>query len=216
MMNQPNFYEMIGFQSETPEPHHGPPDPPDFDRAAFLLDIDGTLVDIAGRPDEVSVPDETRNLVNDLHARSGGATVLVSGRRIGDLDEFFPDFEGIVIGSHGAERREGGELWQHPAQGSRDLVRLYPDWVRACGGQRAELLFVGGKALLCVVLHYRQPRTGWPEGLKFMQLHRADHARDGFMPAPRGPCLGVRSLFPDDRLASAGRRDADGALALDG
>jgi len=190
MMNQPNFYEMIGFQSETPEPHHGPPDAPDFDRAAFFLDVDGTLVDIAGRPDEVSVPDEIRNLVNELHARSGGATVLISGRRIGDLDEFFPEFEGIVIGSHGAERREGGELWQHPAQGSRDLVRLI-QMVRAWADSEPNLLVE--EKPCSVVLHFRQAPDRMAEGLKFMQCI-ADHA-DGFM-LHRGDM--TAEIYPED------------------
>lgn len=175
-MNEPNFYEMIGFQSDHPEPQHRAPDAPDLDRVALFLDVDGTLVDIAERPDAVSIPATTRSLVNDLHAGTGGATVLISGRRVGDLEGFFPDFEGIVIGSHGAERREDGEHWQHAAHGSHDLERLV-QMIRAWADSEPGLLVE--EKPCSVVLHFRQAPDRMAEGLKFMQCI-ADHA-EGFM-----------------------------------
>jgi len=40
---------------------------------AIFLDFDGTLVDIAPRPDAVTVPDGLAGMLMDLHAMCGGA-----------------------------------------------------------------------------------------------------------------------------------------------
>ncbi|MCU0506706.1 MAG: hypothetical protein MUE82_13265 [Chloroflexi bacterium] len=48
--------------------------------ALLVVDFDGTLVEIAERPDAVTVPGEVRGLLSDLHARTDGATGVVSGR----------------------------------------------------------------------------------------------------------------------------------------
>ncbi|GGH55207.1 trehalose-phosphatase [Frigidibacter albus] len=72
---------------------------------AIFLDFDGTLVDIALRPDAVQVPEGLAEMLMDLHAMCGGALALVSGRAMGELAGFLPRFTGPLIGSHGAESR---------------------------------------------------------------------------------------------------------------
>ncbi|AMY71785.1 trehalose-phosphatase [Frigidibacter mobilis] len=72
---------------------------------AVFLDFDGTLVEIAPRPDAVHVPDGLAEVLMDLHALCGGALALVSGRAMGELAAFLPRFTGPLIGSHGAESR---------------------------------------------------------------------------------------------------------------
>ena len=165
-MTDPDFDEMIGFQSELQEPAFGAPEAPDLDCTALFLDVDGTLVEIAERPDAVLVPDATRTLLRNLHHRTDGATALVSGRRIGDLDQFFPDFEGIIVGSHGAEWRDSGKLWRHSAQDSSDLARLV-QMVRAWSASEPDVLFE--EKPCSVVLHFRQAPDRMAEGLKFME-----------------------------------------------
>lgn len=49
-------------------------------RHALLLDIDGTLLDIAPRPDAVRVPPGLPGLLKSLHAQLGGGLALVTGR----------------------------------------------------------------------------------------------------------------------------------------
>jgi trehalose 6-phosphate phosphatase len=71
----------------------------------LFLDVDGTLLDIAPRPDEVEVPP---TLLDDLAAIDrafGGAVALVSGRPIAELDHLFAPLRLRASGVHGAEFR---------------------------------------------------------------------------------------------------------------
>jgi trehalose 6-phosphate phosphatase len=71
----------------------------------LFLDVDGTLLDIAPRPDEVEV---SATLVDDLAAAEkalGGALALVSGRPIAELDRLFAPLRLCASGVHGAEMR---------------------------------------------------------------------------------------------------------------
>jgi len=59
----------------------GPPLPPLPDgRAALFLDLDGTLIEIAARPDAVVVPPHLPALLARLSAGLGGAVAIVTGR----------------------------------------------------------------------------------------------------------------------------------------
>ena len=74
---------------------------------ALFLDVDGTLLDIAERPDLVQVP---ARLVEDLRrigAALGGALALVSGRAVAWIDQAFRPLRLPVAGQHGAEIRLG-------------------------------------------------------------------------------------------------------------
>jgi trehalose 6-phosphate phosphatase len=80
--------------------------PPPLDRGeALFLDVDGTLLEIAPRPDLVAVPPELPPLLGRLARRQGGALALVSGRRIADVDRLLRPWRGAVAGLHGGERR---------------------------------------------------------------------------------------------------------------
>lgn len=160
-----DFYELIGFRSDHPEPHYGPPDAPRLDRVIIFLNFDGTLVDIVSFPDPVSVPFTTRALVNELHERTGGATVLLSGRSMQDLARFFPDFPGTIIGSHGAEQRIDGKLWQHSAKDSRELAQLVR-MVRGWADSEPDLLVE--EKPCSVVQHFNRAPDRMAEALNFM------------------------------------------------
>ncbi|WP_424814649.1 trehalose-phosphatase [Roseococcus sp. YIM B11640] len=58
-------------------------------RAALLLDIDGTLLEIAPRPDEVVVPPGLRETLAHLHHVLDGAVALVTGRTLSDAERLF-------------------------------------------------------------------------------------------------------------------------------
>jgi trehalose 6-phosphate phosphatase len=76
-----------------------------MNRTAFLLDVDGTLLDIAATPARVIVSARLRSNLGDLLARAGGALALVSGRTIDMLDRLFAPLKAPAIGGHGAEMR---------------------------------------------------------------------------------------------------------------
>ena len=76
--------------------------------AALFLDFDGCLVEIADRPDTITVPDALPGRLARLHDRLGGAVALVSGRDVADLRRYLPDFPGVIAGSHGAEMSMDG------------------------------------------------------------------------------------------------------------
>ena len=72
---------------------------------AFLLDIDGTLLDLAPTPREVWVPPDLAQTLNRLHDKTSGALALVSGRSLNDIDLIFAPAQFPAVGGHGAEMR---------------------------------------------------------------------------------------------------------------
>ncbi|MEP7030121.1 MAG: trehalose-phosphatase [Pseudolabrys sp.] len=77
----------------------------DLKSLALLLDVDGTMIDIAPSPTEVHVSDELQSSLGRLVELTGGALALVSGRPIADLDRLFEPLKLPAIGGHGAEMR---------------------------------------------------------------------------------------------------------------
>jgi trehalose 6-phosphate phosphatase len=77
----------------------------DLRECAILLDIDGTILDIAPAPQEVWVPPTLRHTLGRLQELTGGALALVSGRQLNDIDLIFAPLQLAVIGGHGAEFR---------------------------------------------------------------------------------------------------------------
>ena len=82
---------------------------PPFERTALLLDLDGTLLDIAPRPDAVAVPPgltETLMLVRRL---LDDALAVVTGRPVETVDALLGSAVYAVAGEHGgALRRKPG------------------------------------------------------------------------------------------------------------
>ncbi len=77
----------------------------DLRECAILLDIDGTILDIAPAPQEVWVPPALRHTLARLQALTGGALALVSGRPLDDIDLILAPLQLAAIGGHGAEIR---------------------------------------------------------------------------------------------------------------
>src|SRR6202048_4539032 len=78
---------------------------PHLSQSAILLDIDGTLLDLAPTPREVWVPPGLAKTLNRLHERTSGALALVSGRSLNDIDLIFAPEQFPAVGGHGAEMR---------------------------------------------------------------------------------------------------------------
>jgi len=90
-------------------PKDGAPPLLPLDRIALFLDLDGTLIEIALRPGDVVVPPALLSLLDRLHAGTGGALAVVSGRPIADIDRLLAPLHLPAAGTHGAELRDTAE-----------------------------------------------------------------------------------------------------------
>jgi len=81
---------------------------------ALFLDVDGTLLDHAERPDAVRPGGAERRLLEGLRRAAGGALALISGRAVADIDAMFAPLRLPVAGQHGIERRDvNGAVHRH-------------------------------------------------------------------------------------------------------
>lgn len=127
-------------------------------RVCLFLDVDGTLIDIAPRPESVVVPPSLVTALERVSEILDGAVALISGRTIGNLDMLFRPLRLSASGVHGAEVRFEPE---GPVTHAGDAV-LAPELVEAIR-QTAER--EGGAPVedkrFSVAVHYRQsPETG--------------------------------------------------------
>jgi trehalose 6-phosphate phosphatase len=109
---------------------------PPFHRAALLLDMDGTLIDLAPTPDAVVVAAGLPGALTALREALGGALAIVTGRPIETVDRLFGDAPGAVAGEHGGAIRhhprgaiERPDLPVPPAawlEAAETLVRAFP------------------------------------------------------------------------------------------
>ena len=94
---------------------------------AIFLDLDGTLLDLAPRPDAVHVPHDLAGSLDALQLRSGGAVAILSGRPLQTIDNFLHPLRLAAAAEHGAVIRRGdGSL--DPS----DVAAIVPaDWRKA-------------------------------------------------------------------------------------
>lgn len=81
------------------------PPPANLDTMALFLDVDGTLIDLAQRPDAVVVDPALPPLLRDLHVLLGGALAPLSGRPLSEVDALL-GLGHAAAGVHGAEVRD--------------------------------------------------------------------------------------------------------------
>ena len=135
-----------------------PPPFADLASVAILLDVDGTLLDIAPRPDEVRVPERLRQNLQDIWHQLGGALAFISGRSLADIDRIFYPLRLPAIGGHGAEIRpsiDNSTYRQRAAPLDEGLKRRFSEIVKLGDG-----IIVEDKAY-SLALHYRlAPQLG--------------------------------------------------------
>jgi len=97
----------------------------------LFLDVDGTLLDLAPRPEAVEVPTDLPVTLAAAERRLDGALALISGRPIEQLDRLFAPLRLPASGTHGAEIRQSADAprtWlteaRLPDGAWRDLLRL--------------------------------------------------------------------------------------------
>lgn len=87
------------------------PSPPRLTRnSALLLDVDGTLLELAPTPDAVRVPDGLAALLQSLSGALGGALAVVTGRPLASIDKLLSPWLAIGAGLHGVEFRWPGAV----------------------------------------------------------------------------------------------------------
>ncbi|MEW6704749.1 MAG: trehalose-phosphatase [Pseudomonadota bacterium] len=118
---------------------------------ALFLDFDGTLVEIAPRPDGIVLDPMLRGALARLHQRLGGAVAIVSGRPIAEIDHWLQPLQLPCAGVHGAERRsEAGVVTTVHAT---TAVAAVAERLQALAARHAGLLVE--RKSVSVALHYR-------------------------------------------------------------
>jgi trehalose 6-phosphate phosphatase len=123
------------------------------DRYALFFDFDGTLADIADRPDEVHVSEDTRSVLEALRSALHGAVAVISGREIASVDHFLLPVQLAVSGVHGLTRRD--------AKGKLHAPHIDGNGVQAVEDRLAPFVEAHPGLLLerkagAIALHYRQ------------------------------------------------------------
>lgn len=162
------------------------PEPPPLERLiaqgplALFLDFDGTLVEIAPRPDAIAVPATLAKGLESLAQRLEGRLALVSGRSLDDIARYIGAAAIARAGSHGAaiESAQGEPIGDGPAPLPDEVSRALGDFARASGVDY-EAKSHGG------ALHYRARPEREPQVLEFAgQL-----ARKHGLGTKRGKCV---------------------------
>ena len=193
----------------VPDPSLSPPPAlRDIADPALLLDFDGTLVELAGSPGAISVPDHLCAALERKAATLSGRLAIVSGRYVGDIRRHLPHCRVVISGSHGAEIESPAGL----SVATRQAPRV-PDAALAAARDFATSLdgvLLEEKAL-GLGFHYRDREGIAAEVRAFAERLAADHdlhLRDGKMVfelattnAHKGD--GVRAIMAQPAFAGA-------------
>lgn len=120
-------------------------------RDALFLDFDGTLTEIAARPDQVYIEPFVLSLIERAQHLLGGAVAVISGRPLREIDAHLMPLRLPGGGQHGAELRVRSNAssqrrsWPQVARAATALRERY--------GSDPELLLEDKGA--AVALHYR-------------------------------------------------------------
>lgn len=128
-----------------------PPPPPIDDSHALFLDVDGTLLEFAPRPDAVRVPAPLRQALDNLYRRLDGALALVSGRSLQTLDILLAPPVLPASGLHGLERRHG-EAGHGAPEPPPALARVLTEAVKVAARHPGAVVEDKGSA---IALHWR-------------------------------------------------------------
>lgn len=189
------------------------------DNWAMFLDFDGTLADIVGHPEAISIAASLVEHLTCLRDRLGGALAIISGRPIAALDRFLAPYEFDAAGVHGLERRLGGQP-QHCPVRERGRLPAALTSLKERLPQNAGLLIEDKGCSVAVhwrmspqleglvldviadVMHGLGPEYQLQQGKAVAEILSSDvnkgHAIEALLSAP--PYLGRRPVFIGDDL----------------
>ncbi|MEM1284907.1 MAG: trehalose-phosphatase [Pseudomonadota bacterium] len=103
----------------------------DLPKPSLCLDFDGTLVEIAPRPEAITVDPALPTLLRSVAASLDGRLALISGRTHADLSTFLDVTDYAVATSHGAQFSAPGEGRSRQLLDSKPLDPLRPSLAQA-------------------------------------------------------------------------------------
>jgi trehalose 6-phosphate phosphatase len=135
-----------------------PPLPLNLAHNALFLDLDGTLVNLAPTPSEVTADTALTTLLLEIQARTDGAVAVLTGRSLQDADRLLKRSIACVGALHGQHCRAVDKtLRQEPPSEAWDRAKEIIADLVARGALEADIEDKGG----AVALHYRaQPEHG--------------------------------------------------------
>jgi trehalose 6-phosphate phosphatase len=144
---------------------------PPLDRTtALFLDFDGTLVEIAPRPEAVRVAASLPDRLAAARDRLDGALAVVSGRPIADIDRMLAPLRLVAAGVHGLEVRDDPAGAIGASTSATALVDVRAALAAAgLPGVRVE------DKRLAVAVHYRDAPTLGPEVLALLEAAIRPH-----------------------------------------
>lgn len=147
-----------------------PPPPLPGRACALFLDVDGTLVDFAPRPDAVRLRPGLTALLARLAAAHDGAVALVSGRPVEQLDALFAPLRLPAAGLHGHQiRPAGAALPAVPAAGLADALHALHLQAERLAHAHPGVLVEDKRSGLA--LHWRNAPEAAPAVAAFAQAH---------------------------------------------
>jgi trehalose 6-phosphate phosphatase len=121
--------------------------------SAFFFDFDGTLVEIAPRPDLVAVEQEVRDVLEALALKYDDAVAIVTGRPLEAVDGFMAPIQLATAAEHGSIRRDSmGVL--HFDEGNAEAVEVAQAMLEPFVATHPGLLLERKRS--SIALHYRQ------------------------------------------------------------
>lgn len=148
---------------------------------ALFLDFDGTLTELAPRPEAVRIASGLVPTLAAMQAHLGGALAIVTGRPEADIDGFLAPLRLPLASEHGAQYRLFGESL--PSVATPDLTPVLHA-AQALAARHAGLLVETKRA--SIALHYRQAPH-----LEAQCLHAMEGAVQGLhgVDLLRGKCV---------------------------
>ncbi len=154
---------------------------------ALFLDLDGTLLDIAERPDAVDVPPHLPALLARVERALGGAVAIVSGRSLDTVDRLLDPWRPVAACEHGAECRLP----------SGSIVRPQSPPVPAAWRARLSALAVEMPGVIvenkhsAITIHYRAAPQ-WRERLHEIADRLVAPRADAFVVTPAHRAIEIR------------------------
>jgi trehalose 6-phosphate phosphatase len=121
----------------------------------LFLDFDGTLVELAPRPEDTHLSPERRRCLHQLTRAAGVYVAIVSGRSVEDLQSRIAVPELIYVGNHGLEWTAPGETVHHYpiSERTRDALQFLRDQFGGNVKKLKGVLLEDKK--YAIALHYR-------------------------------------------------------------